>query len=102
MDGLVEGEKLDQFRASAAQATLDRADLDLADLGRLLVGKPARSDEDEHFALFCRKLGQGLAKILEVEMAFLVARDDQPPRISAVAVLNFAGALAVVGYSSWI
>ena len=67
------------------------------DLSRLLVGKPARSDEGEHFALFRRKLGQGLAKILEVEMAFLLAHDDEPPRIDAVAILNLAGALAVIG-----
>ena len=61
------------------------------------VGKAARAYEGKHFALFRRKLGHGLAKILEVEMAFLVAHDDEPPRIGAVAVLNLAGALAVVG-----
>src|SRR5271165_3969894 len=97
VDGLVEGEKLDQFRPCAAQAALDGADLDVADLGRLLVGEAARADEGEHLALFRWKLGQRLAKILEVEMAFLVAYNDEPPRIGAVAVLNFASALAVVG-----
>ena len=54
-------------------------------------------DERQHFPLLRRKLSQGLAKILKVEVAFLVANDDEPPRIGAVAVLNLASAFAVVG-----
>ena len=97
MSGDFESKKLDQFRTRPAQTALDRADLDIADLGRFFVGEAARADQSQHLALFGRELGQRLAEILEVEVAFLIAGDDEAARIGAVAVLDLAPALAIVG-----
>ena len=80
--GPFEREKLDTLRAGAAEAALDRADLDLADRGSLLIRKAVRADEDQNFTLFRGEPGESLAKIIEVEMALLIARHDETSGVS--------------------
>src|SRR5579871_3392587 len=73
----VEPEQLDELGAGAAETALDRADLDFADRRRLLVGQAVGANQDQHLALLQRQPGERAAKILEVEVALLVAGDDE-------------------------
>jgi hypothetical protein len=43
------------------------------------------------------KLGQFSAEVLEIEVTFLIAQDLETTRIHSVAILDLAGALAIVG-----
>jgi hypothetical protein len=57
----------------------------------------ARAHKDQDFALLRRKLGQCSAEVLEIEVTFLIAEDLETTHIQCVAVLDLAGALAIVG-----
>jgi hypothetical protein len=61
-------QKVNQLRAGAAQATLDCANLHVANRRRFLVGEAARANQRQHFALLGRKHRQGFPEVLEIEV----------------------------------
>src|SRR5512139_1165720 len=63
--------------APARDAALDRADRTAANLGRLLIGETARTNEDQSLALRLRKVHQRPLHVAELDMAVLARRSGQ-------------------------
>src|SRR6185312_158890 len=93
---VVERQQLSELRTGAAQAALDRADPHFANDSGFLIREAARADQRQHLALLGWQPRQGPAEIFQVEMALLVARNREPARIKAVAILDLAGAFAII------
>jgi hypothetical protein len=89
-------QKLGKARASAVDTTLDRSHSGAADRGGFLIGQAFRPHEEERFALLRHQALEGGAQILDVEVVHLVRNSFELSRIAAIAVLNFAGALAML------
>ena len=94
---IVELQELNELSASTTEATLDCADTHLAYNRSFLVRESTRADQRQHFPLLSREFSQSVTKIFEVEMAFLVARHSEAARVQAIAVLDLAGAFAIIG-----
>jgi hypothetical protein len=84
-------------KARSIHTALDRPNGATADIRGFLIGKSRGSNQKQGFALVGRELGQGAAKIFEVEVRALLGMDSQPAGIGPVRVFDFPTALAVFG-----